>query len=51
MDWIKNHIYEINFFIAGWCAFAFLDQLVRGNYLMALLNAALVYINIKLADK
>ena len=48
-NWIKNHIYEINFFVAGWCAFATLDSLLKESYGLAALNAVLVYINIKLA--
>ena len=48
-NWIKEHIYEMNYFVAGWCAFACLDSLLRGSYGFALLNAVLVFINIKLA--
>lgn len=51
LEWFKNHIYEINFFVAGWCAFAALDSLIKGSWLLAALNAVLVYINIKLANK
>ena len=51
LNWIKNHIYEINFFVAGWCAFATLDCLIKESYGLAALNAALVIINIKLANK
>lgn len=48
-EWLRKHIYEINFFVAGWCAFAFLDSLIKENYGLAALNAVLVYVNIKLA--
>lgn len=47
--WIKEHIYEMNYFVAGWCAFACLDSLLKESYGLALLNAVLVIINIKLA--
>ena len=47
--WIREHLYELSFFVAGWCGFATLDSLGRENYFIAMINAALVYINIKLA--
>jgi hypothetical protein len=50
-DWLKKHVYEINFFVAGWCAFAVLDCLGKGSYVMALINAGLVYLNIKFAKE
>jgi hypothetical protein len=49
LDWFKNYVYEINFFVAGWCAFAALDSLLKGSYILAAVNAVLVYINIKFA--
>lgn len=49
LEWFKRNVYEINFFIAGWCAFATLDSLVKENYGMAALNAVLVFVNIRLA--
>ena len=47
IEWFRRNAYEINFFIAGWCAFAALDNLIKGNYGWAALNAVLSYINIK----
>jgi hypothetical protein len=49
IKWIERNVYEINFFIAGWCAFAALDNLLKGNYVWAFINAGLAYINIRLA--
>ena len=51
LDWFRRNVYEINFFVAGWCAFAALDSLLKGNYLFAAVNAALVYINIKMSKQ
>ncbi len=50
-EFFKKHVYEINFFVAGWCAFAALDSLLKGSYILAAVNAVLVYINIKLAKQ
>lgn len=49
IEWFKRNVYEINFFVAGWCAFAALDSLAKGSYILAAVNAVLVYINIKFA--
>lgn len=49
--WIQNNIYEINFFVAGWCAFSALDNLAKGNYAWAALNGVLAFVNIKLAKQ
>ncbi len=49
LEWFRRNVYEINFFIAGWCAFAALDNLLRGQYIWAGINAALSYINIRLS--
>lgn len=49
IEWFKRNAYEINFFVAGWCAFSALDCLIKGNYGFAALNAILVYLNIKLS--
>lgn len=48
--WITEHIYECNWFVAGWCGYSAMDNLVRGAFLLAALNVALVYLNIKLAN-
>ena len=49
LDWFKRNVYEIGFFVAGWCTFAALDSLLKGSYAMAAVNAGLVYLNIKFA--
>lgn len=49
IEWFKRNVYEINFFVAGWCAFAVLDSLAKGSYVLAALNVVLVYFNIKMA--
>jgi hypothetical protein len=49
MDWFRRYQTEISFFIAGWCALASITDLAKGDYVWALVNGALVYINIKLA--
>ena len=49
IEWFKRNVYEINFFIAGWCAFACLDNLIKGDYVWAAINGGLAYLNIKLA--
>jgi len=49
INWFRRNQYEISFFIAGWCSLATLDNLIKGEYIWAAINAALVYINIKLA--
>jgi len=51
MDWIRKHSYEINFFVAGWCALACLHDLANANYVWAAFNAGLVYLNIKFATE
>lgn len=49
IEWFRRNAYELNFFIADWCGFAALDNLVRGNYAMAAVNLGLSYLNIKFA--
>ena len=49
IEWFRENSYEIGFFVAGWCGFAALDNLLRGQYVWAALNAGLVYLNIKLS--
>ena len=49
LEWFKRNTYEINFFVAGWCGFAAIDSLAKGSYVMAAINAGLVYLNIKFA--
>jgi hypothetical protein len=49
MEWFKRWQYEINFFIAGWCTLAAIDCFSKGDYLWALLNAFLVWFNIRMS--
>jgi hypothetical protein len=49
LNWFRENGYAISFFVSGWCAYAFLDNLARGNYGWAAFNAFLSYANIKLA--
>lgn len=51
IEWFKRNTYEIGFFVAGWCAFAALDSLMKGSYILAAVNAGLVYINIRMAKQ
>jgi hypothetical protein len=48
-EWFQRWQYEINFFIAGWCALATIDCCSRGDYAWALLNAFLVWFNLRIA--
>ena len=48
LDWFKRNQYEISFFIAGWCALATIDCFSRGDWVWALVNAFLVWFNIRL---
>jgi len=49
LEWYQRNQYAISFFIAGWCALAAIDCYTKGDELWALVNAILVYVNIKLA--
>ena len=49
MDWINRNSDKVSMFVGGWCAFAALDNLARGNYAWALFNALLVWANIYFA--
>ena len=49
IEWFRRNQTGISYFIAGWCALATIDCFGRGDYLWAAVNAALAYINIKLA--
>lgn len=49
-DWITNNLYELNFGVAGWCAAAAFHSALDGSYILALINLAFVYINVKMAQ-
>ena len=44
-NWFKTYNNEITWFIIGWMCFATLDQLTRGHYVMAGIDAVLAYFN------
>jgi len=48
-EWFKENQSEISYFIAGWCALAAIDCFSKGDDLWAVINAVLVYVNIRLA--
>ena len=47
-NWYIRYQDNINWFVIGWLAFAMLDNLGRGSYGWAALDAALIYINYNL---
>ena len=49
LEWYTRNQRDISMFIAGWCALAALDCFGTGNYLFTLINAFLVWLNIRLA--
>lgn len=49
LEWYTRNQRDISMFIAGWCALAALDCFAIGNYLFTLINAFLVWLNIRLA--
>jgi hypothetical protein len=51
MDWINRNSDKISLFISGWCAFAALDNLIRGQYGWALFNALLSASNMYFSKK
>lgn len=50
-DWYSLYYDEITWFIIGWLSFAFLDNLLRGQYVWALLDAVFIYGNYKLSQR
>ena len=51
LDWFREHQYEIGFFIAGWCAMAALNDLAKGEYVWAAINAGFAYLNIRIVKQ
>jgi hypothetical protein len=49
LKWFKENQSEISYFIAGWCSLAAIDCFSKGDDLWAVINAVLVYVNIRLA--
>ena len=50
-DWYISNYDAITWFIIGWLSFSLLDNLLRGQYLWALVDAAIIYINYKLSQQ
>ena len=50
MDFYRKYQREISYFFAGWCTLAGLTDLTNGNYVWAVIDAGLVYLNFKLAQ-
>ena len=46
-NWYIYNQDQITWFIIGWLTFAGIDSIARGNYIWALVNFALVYVNYK----
>jgi len=47
-SWYLKYQNEITWWIIGWLCFAFLDQLGRGHYIMAFIDAGLAYFNYRM---
>jgi hypothetical protein len=46
--WYRTYSSEITWWVIGWLSWALLDTLARGNYVWALADAGLIYLNYKL---
>jgi len=49
LEWYQRNQRDISMFIAGWCALAAIDCFSQGNDVWGIVNAVLVWVNIKLA--
>jgi len=47
-DWYINNQDEITWFIIGWVSMSCLDNLVRGSYGWAAIDAAIAYLNYRM---
>lgn len=47
-NWISRNSTYITWWIIGWLSFACLDQLGRGHYVMAFIDAGLAYLNYRM---
>lgn len=47
-EWFNTYGSEITWFIIGWLAFGLLDNLAKGNFGWALVDAVLIFVNFKL---
>jgi len=44
-EWFSKNSTYITWWIIGWMSFAFFESIGRGNYVMALIDAGLIYWN------
>jgi hypothetical protein len=51
LNWFQKYSSEISMFISGWCAFATLDCLIKGQYGWAAFNAVLSYANARFSNR
>ena len=49
-NWYVRNQDAITWFIIGWLSLSCVDNLARGNYIWAAVDAAIVFINFKFAD-
>jgi hypothetical protein len=47
-QWYRSHNLEITWFIIGWLVFAGIDALINKNYIFALVDFGLAYLNYRL---
>ena len=45
LNWYGENRAQITWWVIGWLSFAVIDSLIKKDYMMALVNAGLVYIN------
>jgi hypothetical protein len=50
-DWFRRNGYEISWFVIGWLAFACLNEIGKGNYVWAAIDAILVLINYQMVSR
>lgn len=48
VEWYRKYQSEITWWIIGFLTWAVLDSFAKGNYIMSLVNAGLIYINYSL---
>ena len=48
VNWYNEHYDEICWFIIGWLAMAFLEQVGREHWVMAAIDAGLIWFNYRL---
>ena len=48
IEWCRYHQSEITWWLIGWLSMAVIDDIVRENYIWAIVDAGLIYLNYKL---